>query len=196
MKKATIASLAGAVALAASQAALAQDAGWYLGGSIGQATAQDWCNGVGPGVSCEDSDTAWRIFGGYQVNRNFAVEAGYHDLGSATASTGSVRLNADATALELVGIGMLPLAERFSVYGKLGVYAGSTDWNVSVPALGLSQGGSEDTTDLTYGLGLRYDINRQVALRGEWQRYTNMGNKDTIGETDVDVVSIGVLWKF
>ena len=44
--------------------------------------ARDWCTGAdGFVVSCDDRKNAWKLFGGYQITRNFAVEAGYANLG-------------------------------------------------------------------------------------------------------------------
>src|SRR5256885_12324019 len=37
---------------------------------------------VGGGVSCDDKDTAFRLFGGYQVNRNFRSEEHTSELQS------------------------------------------------------------------------------------------------------------------
>jgi OOP family OmpA-OmpF porin len=54
----------------------------------------------------------------------------------------------------------------------------------------------ETNTDLTYGIGAQYDINRQLGVRAEWQRYTNMGDDATIGESDVDVMSVGLVVRF
>ena len=68
----------------------------YIGGTIGQAEYKDGCAGVG---GCDEKDTAWRILGGYQFNRYFAAELGYHNLGEASASAGAT----EGTAWELVG---------------------------------------------------------------------------------------------
>ena len=58
--------------------------GWYAGASVGQSKLKDACSGIG---SCDDKDTAWRILGGYQINRNFAAELGYHDLGNRSTNS-------------------------------------------------------------------------------------------------------------
>jgi opacity protein-like surface antigen len=49
-------------------------------------------------------------------------------------------------------------------------------------------GGSEDQTEITWGIGAQYDVTRNLGLRLQWQRY----------ETDdsIDFLSLGVLWKF
>lgn len=169
----------------------AQDRGWYLGGSIGQSSMDlEDCGGV---VSCDDKDTAWRILGGYQINRNFAVELGYHQLGEASASFPGGRVDFEANAIELVGIGALPLANNFAVYAKAGFYWGETKATGS-NALG-SVDEKESNTDLTYGVGAQYNFNPKFGIRAEWQRYANMGGEET-GESDVDVLSIGVIVRF
>jgi hypothetical protein len=37
-------------------------------------------------TSCEDSDTSWKLLGGYRFNRYIGVEASYVDWGEVTAS--------------------------------------------------------------------------------------------------------------
>ena len=167
-----------ALGLAGSAVAQPSLSSVYLGGTLGEAELKDACQGL---ASCDDKDTAWRILGGYQFNRHFAAEVGYHDLGEASAPGG----RAEATAWELVGIGTLPLASQLSLYGKLGVYRGELE------AAGIE----ESNTDLTYGLGVQYDFAKAIGVRGEWQRYEKLGGGALV-ETDADVLSVGVLYRF
>ena len=55
---------------------------------------------------------------------------------------------------------------------------------------------NESNTDLTFGFGLRYDLNKSVGVRAEWQRYGDVGGGDIGGESDVDVISLGVIFRF
>jgi OOP family OmpA-OmpF porin len=170
--------------------AIAQDQGFYAGLSLGQADAKQACDDLGgTGISCDSKDTAWKIFGGYQFNRHFAAELGYTDLGEAKASFGGLNETLKANAIELVGVGMLPVADRFSVFAKLGLYRGETEDNTN---FGFSA--KETNTDLTFGFGARYDFGK-LGVFGQWQRYADIGGGD-IGESDVDVISIGLLCKF
>ena len=60
-----------------AQAASAQDSrGGYLGASIGQAYYKHTCDGAPAGVTCNNNDTALRLFGGYQFKPSFAMELG------------------------------------------------------------------------------------------------------------------------
>jgi OOP family OmpA-OmpF porin len=173
-----IAGLSGTLGFAGSAAAQSNPSSWYIGGTVGQAEFKDGCQGLG---SCDEKDTAWRILGGYQFNRNFAAEIGYHNLGEASAAAGAT----EGTAWELVGIGALPLGNQSSVYGKLGVYRGELE----------APGAKETNNDFTYGVGVQYDFTRAVGVRGEWQRYNKMGG-GAVAETDVDVLSVGVVYRF
>jgi opacity protein-like surface antigen len=54
---------------------------------------------------------------------------------------------------------------------------------------------SESNTDLTYGIGVRWDFSKNLGLRAEYQVYTNLGG-GAIVESDAEVISLGVIWKF
>jgi OOP family OmpA-OmpF porin len=160
MSKKWLFAIFSAAAMAFSAGALAQAPAtpFYIGADIGKTE-----------IGSED-DTAFRILGGYQFNPNFAVEAAWTSL----LDKGGV----EATALELVAVGMFPVAQQLSVYGKLGIA------RVDVEAGGFS----DDRTELTYGLGLQYALSPKIGLRAQWQRY------DT--DDEADVFSIGVIFRF
>ena len=169
----TATGLAAALAMAGPAAAQL-----YLGATVGQAEFKEGCLGTG---ECDEKDTAWRILGGFQFSKFFAAEIGYYDFGE--ASSGNLKLEAEA--FELVAVGSFPLTDRFSVYGKIGGYQGKLE----------GAGFDEDSTDLTYGIGARWDFTKRLGVRGEWQRYESLGGGNLI-ETDVDVLSIGLIFSF
>ena len=173
-KKVLLAAMLGAAVMAAPAVSIAQargETGWYLGGGIGQSKAKDGCTGLPSGVSCDDKDTAFRIFGGYQFHRNYSAELGYADLGKIKASAPGISIDVKTTAWDLSAIGVFPVANQFSVFGRLGFFNSETK-------LGGSASGKKNTTDLTYGLGVQYDFNRNLGVRGEWQRYANVKDRD------------------
>jgi OmpA-OmpF porin, OOP family len=182
--KVVVLGIAAALALPAA-AQQARDNGFYAGGSLGRAKAKDACNNFGPAASCDDTDTAWRLLGGYQFNRNFSAEAGYHDFGKSSIPGASV----EANAWELVGIGSLP-AGPVSLYAKAGLYRGESK------GAGLAGGLSNTSTTWTAGLGVQYDFTRQLALRGEWQKYPKLWGGNLGANTDVDVFSLGAVYRF
>ena len=171
IKNAALAALFGVI-LGAPSFAMAQakqgDSGWYIGAHIGQADVDE----------INDEDTSFKILGGYQINKNFAVEGAYIDFGKTSVSG----IEFKANAWEAVAVGILPIGDRFGIYGKAGFF-----W-------GEAKGGGEkdDSVELTYGVGVQFDLARNLGIRGEYQRYTDVGN----GASDIDVMSVGVVFRF
>ena len=71
-------------------------------------------------------------------------------------------------------------------------------WNVDldVNASGFPVSESSSGADPVYGLGVQYDFTDKFGLRGEWMRYSNVGDSDTTGQTDVDVMGVSLLYRF
>jgi OOP family OmpA-OmpF porin len=181
----------GAIALAAPASAQMSNA--YVGASIGQADFKDACADIsGPGISCDDKDTAWRIFGGYQFSRNLAAEVAYHNLGEIKATNSGTGASASikASAWDLVAVGLLPFSAQFAGYGKLGVFYGTTEGNSNV---GVSA--TDNNTGLTWALGLQFDPTPPLGLRLELQQYHDIGGDNT-GKGNINVLSVGALWRF
>ena len=196
-KQVLLAAMLGATVMAAPAVSIAQargETGWYLGGGIGQSQAKDGCTGVGgAGVSCDDKDTALKILGGYQVNRYFAAELGYSDLGKVKASGPGGSVDIKSNAWDVTAIGAFPLANQFSIFGRAGFYRSETK-------LGGLASGKKDTTDVTYGAGVQYDFARNLGVRGEWQRYSKVKARNDAtgaeGESDVDVLGVSLIYRF
>jgi OmpA-OmpF porin, OOP family len=202
LKKTSIAAILAASGLAVSSAAMAQakgsasELGFYAGASVGQSKAD--CGNTA-GLSCDDTDTAYRIFGGYKFHPNIAVEGGYAPLGKIKASGAGINVEFESNAWDIVGVGSWPLGNNFSIFGKLGFYNAEVKLTSN-----LGASGKKTTTDLTYGIGGQYDFNRNLGLRLEWQRYSSVKGPDassssvviTGDKADVDVISVGALWRF
>lgn len=188
MKKSHLAMLAAAALY--SLPAVAQKApetGFYVGGGLGISSFSDGCR---LGGSCDDNDTAIKVFGGYQVNKYVAGELGVVDLGSAQSTAGGATDEFKVKAWELSAVGSLPLAQRFSVFGRLGLYFARAEENTN-----FSGDSSHTNNDLTYGVGVRYDFSRNLAVRGELQRYGDVGGGD-VRRADIDLLGVSVLWMF
>ena len=175
---------------ALAQTAEGAPGGLYLGGSIGLSKFRHGCADLPSGVSCDEKDTAWRLLAGYQFNRWLGAEVGYHDLGKIDGSGLGVDADVKANAWELVGVGTFPIGSQFGLYGKLGGYRGETKLSSNV---GLS--GKDHNDGLTYGAGLEWNALRNVGLRLEWQRYNDIGGNDS-AKGDIDVMSVGAVWRF
>jgi len=189
-------------AAAVSPLSVAQDSGWYLGASAGQSKAKDACPDQIPvGLSCDDTSGAYSVFGGYQVNKYLGAEFGYTYLGEIKVSAPGISETDKAWGFELLGVGTIPINPQFEVYGKAGVFF----WDYEADCTGAScplSSLSETGTDFTYALGAKFNFTRNVGVRVQYQRYKDIGVDTTIGgvsvnaKSDVDVISVGVVFKF
>lgn len=184
------------VALASASApALAQEPAWLVGVGIGYQKSDDNCPGAAAaGVTCDDKGMTWKIFGGYQFNSYLGVELGLADMGDRTAVVGGVGVvNAQFRIFESLLVATLPVSERFAFYGKAGVYLWDADFDS--PAVSPVKADANGN-DLTYGLGVRFNLTRQAALRLEWQRYNDVGDPASTGRFNVDVFGLSALFSF
>lgn len=212
LRKTVIAALLIGSGVVASNVMAADASGWYAGASLGsssidvdtnEAVAAALAAGFATATATADTnDTAYKLFAGYKVNRNFAVEGGYTDLGKASISmvtTGpvaSINAEAKATVWEVNLVGILPINESFSVFGKLGYHWDDVNAKAAAISGGTGVAISEDYSgnDFKFGVGAEYNINKNVGLRLEFERYNSLA--DGSSGTDVDVASLGMAYRF
>jgi OOP family OmpA-OmpF porin len=205
--------VAALMALAAAPAIAQDSSGWYAGANVGRSDAKIDDTRItggllGQGLATSsiderDHDRGYKIFGGYQFHRNFAVEAGFFDLGSfgytaTTVPAGSLSGDIRVKGLNLDLVGILPLTGKLSALGRVGVTSARTTGRFSatgaaaVPYADATP--RERATNYKFGAGLMYDFTESLALRVEAERYRisdAVGNKGHI-----DLVSVGLIYRF
>ena len=166
--------------------------GWYAGASIGQ-TSVDIDGSAFQEIN--DTDTGWKLYMGYRFLRYFALEGAYAALGESSVKSPAISLKTEVNdTLYLAAVGMLPLGDRFVVFGKVGIFSAETDAVACV--LGACANENERQDGWMYGVGLDFFFARQWGVRAEWERFTNVGSDQTPGNKDVDLISVGVIYRF
>lgn len=200
-----------AALLAFSVPALAGD--FYVVGSLGRAKIDMDKSALdnelidlgvtGLRSSLDRKDTAYKALLGYQFNPYLGVEGGYVNLGkakySATANEGVLSATAKAKGWTIAGVGTIPVNDSFSAFVKLGaiyakVDAGATASSPDYGSFAASESASKWKT--AYGFGATYHFNKQVGIRVEYEQFKNLGDEDKTGESDVDLISAGLVFKF
>lgn len=139
-------------------------------------------------------DPSYKGVGRIQFSPNFGAEFASIDQAAGLNGTEVPTSRGFAgKGTSLFGIGTLPLSESVSVFGKLGLVRGEDEKLLVFggPAYALENG-----TDLTYGVGLKYDFSPNLGLRFEWQRFTPGGYLQNSSEGDVDLLSGGLRYRF
>jgi len=199
--------------------ASAQDQGFYAGLGMGMSSAdvteisrQDVLDSGFTSLSAfqsgsSDTDTAWRVFGGYRFNPNIAGELFYTDLGTfsrdasgtgVTTSSATVNFNLNSD-LKVTGFGAavllgMPLSEQWNVFVKPGLLYWDAKRTSTVTASGSTQSGSVDKngTSLSIGVGAGYNFTDKFSARLEWERYFDVGDKNTTDKSDINMIALSL----
>ena len=217
MKTTTSVLMAAALGLGAVDALAAQpvaDQGFYLLGAWGQAQADIDNAAIDAGVrasgaatsvtSSDDRVSAWKLGAGYQFSRHFALEVSYADFdGFSTTTTttgpaGTILGEIDGKAYSLDAVGILPLNPNFDLFAKIGAHYWDVDARVAAVVGGATAtiNSSDDGTDWKFGVGARWNFTPSFGVQLEWERYNNVGNSNTTGKSDIDMVTVGLRLKF
>lgn len=213
MKLMTVSKVSGLLVAAAmvSPIAVAEDFGGYLGASAGQSFSDldhekmaGSALGSGFGTSAfsaDERDMGYKLYGGYQFNRYFALEGGYFNLGrfdyhSDTLPSGTLRGDLELQGLNLDAVGLLPLTDKFSLFGRVGVtrVEANDNFRTTGAATVPDPSNTHRETGYKFGGGLQYALSESVAVRAEAERYRVDHARGDDG--DVDLYSVGVLYRF
>ena len=154
----------------------AQAEGAYVGGGLGKPNYSSSVNGI----SGDGSGTGIKLYGGYQITPNFAVEGGFFDLGHIDDANGRVKTKgvyADA-------VGSYVFAPQWSVLGSAGLAEGRF----------TTTRGDDSSPGLKIGAGVQYELTPQAALRVQYDRYHFVNAFDA--KPNIGQLSAGVKFGF
>lgn len=156
--------------------------GFYVGAGIGEATVEV------DAVGFEADDTAFKIFGGYNINSYFAVEAAYFDGGEAEQSFGNGSVSVALDGLNVSAVGRLPINDVFSLFGKIGYasYEGDIKGRVGNTVVASDSGSDEE---LTYGFGAAFNLGPAFELRAEYEAID-------VSDSEISMLFVSGLYKF
>jgi len=179
------------VALAAlSGGAFAQG---YAGVSAGQSKVDLGCSGT---LSCDQSDNAYKVFGGYMVDSDFGVEAVYYNQGRAGQTAfdtqlGNVSAEWKGDGLGVYGVAVASFGRGVSVFGKIGLVSARIRFDAKSSSGSASD--SERHTHVGWGVGVGYDVLKNVGLRLELEQVHVEVRGD---KKDANLITLGALYRF
>jgi|JI9StandDraft_2_1071091.scaffolds.fasta_scaffold184354_2 opacity protein-like surface antigen len=160
----------------------------YVGIGTGQNRWQNHCSGR---IVCDTNSPATKLFAGYTLDNNFAIEMSAFNSGSMVVQGGNDSGSEEKVkGFDLVGVYHYGLNDRLSVFGK----AGFARLNESYRS--LHSGGvmtqKTSTTSPVLGIGLKYQINKEIALRTEYEIRRVNGTSDR----RVNTFTVGAQYSF
>ena len=155
-------------------------------------------------------DSGWKVMVGWMPSRYVALEGGFTVLGTATYNAqftgGTAKSEFRAGGIAFDVLGLAPVSDSLSLFAKVGGIAASVVATQNVAAPGNNAGslpvGTASTTTTTnarmlrpnFGAGAIFDYTKNISLRFEVERFSNVGN-ETTGISNIDMISIGLLLK-
>ncbi len=128
---------------------------------------------------------------GYAFNPNFAAEVGYFNSGtlaySGTYTGATIKTDIKVTGFRLAVVGIAPLSEQFSVFGKVGYGMFTTESAITVTkTASVSSSTSENKNSIGYGAGVMYKLVDNISLKASYEMIAS----------DVSAFLVGVQIKF
>jgi hypothetical protein len=160
----------------------------------------------------ESNDTAWGFLAGYQLLPYLAFEGGYLSVGKDvlresssgvfsgdnSAEAWSTSLGVRSTGFALSAVGILPITYNWELFARGGIYLASNTLSfyfVNQDGFGDAGEVSESSGDLLAGAGAAWTLAEVYQLRAEYTRIFDAGAEE-YGETDVDLMTIGITVRF
>lgn len=188
---------------------------WYLGAGVGYTsvdqsisdTSVPVAGSTSDSVQIRDTNTAGRGFVGFQLNRNFAIEAGYMHTGPHKVTrtvfepvglAGTYDLRWRIQGFHLDALGILPVTEGFKLIGKVGVMRATTKATFNAP--GFSDARESSKFAFRYGAAVQFDLTDRIAFRADADVIKKGTNSNTVSidneEFTYKSFTANVLYKF
>ena len=161
----------------------------YIGGSVGRAEQKLSVEGM----SISDTDTGYKLVGGYQITPAVGVEAGYAVLGESNVTADGDSLGAEPKSFYVAVTGTLPLSPVASAFVKLG--AARTKTTLYTSFMGDFESYKNTETSVVAGIGASYALSKQVAVVAEYEHFGKVAKEDG-ASLKADLLSVGVRFSF
>jgi OOP family OmpA-OmpF porin/outer membrane immunogenic protein len=186
MRKALVLGVLGLAGTLASPA-FAEDnfTGWRLGMTAGQEAFQSDVNWRGYTQDTDENRLGYGFFGGWALNRYFAVEVGYKTGGAFNAQilsngafpTREIELDTEMRGFEGSVTGAWWITKQFSLYGRAGMYAWKgeykfkEDLNIDNPSNPIgTEHFEDDGAEPFFGAGVQTVLDNAL-VRLEYQMF-------------------------
>lgn len=162
-------------------------------------------------IGTDDKDIGYSAQFGYRFNRYLAAEfalghfGDLHssaradvDLGSGFVPAG-IDVNYHVGGPMLSVIGILPLNDKFELFGRAGVLFASAEREFTIKVDGevTSFGSSKgESTEVVLGAGAAWHVNQMFSIRAQVEKLDSVGDPDLTGTEDITSASLGLLVRF
>lgn len=187
-----LAAFSACLSLPAAALAAENHTGAYVGAAGGKSKIRLSCgDGV---VSCSESDTGYKLFGGYRMSSHLSLEGSYIDLGKAKASSERADGEARLRSVTLSAVASLPVAQNAAVFAKLGgFHARSTYTLTSGDFLDREK---RSASGIVIGGGLSYAFSENLQARLDYDLMPRASRTVDDRKGSARLISLGLSYLF
>ena len=158
--------------------------GFYLGAGLGDFSSSVDAPSGFEDIDLDSDDTPMKVFGGWRMNRFFAVQLDYIDFGQSSGNANLNNIRSDTSGLAPNVIGTLPIG-FFELFAKVGIMWYDVDLDIeNDPTL------SDSGEDPIYGVGVGLTLVERLSLRLEYE----IVDVETLN--DAEAVWLTASWRF
>ncbi len=176
----------------------------YLGAGVAQAeiesgSCSDLNDPTPSTCSIDGSDIGFKLYGGYQLRPQLAIEYGYVNLGeakfAASINRGSgqppfiITGGGKAEGFFLQAVIGAQVLNKLTFFASAGLLLSDTDVAFTIDGFQVKDSGND--IEPKFGLGTKVALSEYISVRGEWERYLAVGDDDT-DESDIDHLMLGI----
>ncbi|MDC0562425.1 outer membrane beta-barrel protein [Candidatus Pelagibacter ubique] len=161
--------------------------GFYVGGGYLKSHTDSYKKETLTWHKPDDKNDGFTLFAGYDLNKRFAIEAGYNDLGitdiQGTVGGAKIRGIIKISVMTLAGVIKTdPIAENLVIFAKAGF--ARNDLHETVSGLTNTKLSSERTNPF-YGIGADYELVNGLAVRALYEAYGKDDGLDDVNDARV-----------
>lgn len=168
----------------------AQAEGAYVGVNVGRGESKFSFDGE----SIKDKGSAFKLYGGYGLTKNFGVEAGFVRLTKITGADEDGPFSFKPRALYVAATGTLPLTNEFSLFAKAGVTRNRVKAGY-INVDGTPGSDKYNNTDVMFGFGAAYNLTQNLGVVAEYENFGKTADEGGL-TLKANMLSLGLRYKF
>lgn len=158
--------------------------GFYLGVGLGDfSSSVDGFQNIDD-LDLDSDDTPFKAFGGWRLNRFFAIQLDYIDFGESSTTANLLDIRSDTSGFAPNVIGTLPIG-FFELFAKVGMMWYDVDFDIE-----NDPGYSDSGEDPIYGVGVGLTLVERLSLRLEYEIV------DIEALEDAEAIWLTAAWRF
>lgn len=145
-------------------------------------------------LECNNISSTYGLYAGYDISSWLSLETNIIKYNEVSSIYGDYKYKAKAHALDLSAIASYDVADKWSVFGRIGSSYNFINKTINSSANTEKKVDSEQFS-LLVGVGGAYDLSQSWSVRSEFRYIDSVGN-DEVGTANLSTIFLGLTYEF